>query len=226
VLDAGHGGWDLGTVGPSGVVEKDLVLDIVARLGTLLEKRLGAEVIYTRQDDNYLSLEKRTEIANLSQAHVFLSIHANYSDYTSARGVETYYTNTYSSVNARSKEGEAAGRTMHVNWTEVDVRDKAKQSRRLAQQVQRALYRGLLEQNSGIRDRGIKEASYVVLTGATMPAILSEVSFVSSPDDERSLRDPLYRQQIAEALYKGLEGYGSEVRKVNLASASNKPSGF
>lgn len=222
-LDAGHGGWDLGTVGRTGLVEKDLVLDIVARLGAMLERRLGAEVIYTRQDDNYIALEKRAEIANLAQADVFLSVHANYSNYALARGVETYYTNTYSSVNARSPETDA--RALPVNWTNVDIRQKVRQSKRLALSVQRALYRGLAEQSSGIRDRGVKEATYVVLTGTTMPAILAEVSFVSSPDDEQSLRDPRYRQQIAEAIFKGVEGYGSELRKVNIASTSAKSAG-
>ena len=106
VLDAGHGGWDLGTVGRKGLMEKDLVLDIVARLGKLVQSRLGAEVIYTRQDDTYLPLEKRTEIANLAQADLFVSVHANYSDDSSARGAETYYTNTYSSVRARTAEAE------------------------------------------------------------------------------------------------------------------------
>jgi N-acetylmuramoyl-L-alanine amidase len=98
VLDAGHGGWDLGTVGKKGLLEKDLVLDIVARLGNLISDRLGSQIIYTRQDDSYLPLEKRAEIANLAHADLFLSVHANYSDLTTARGVETFYTNTYSSV--------------------------------------------------------------------------------------------------------------------------------
>ncbi|HEY7617389.1 MAG TPA: N-acetylmuramoyl-L-alanine amidase, partial [Terriglobales bacterium] len=222
-LDAGHGGWDLGTVGRSGLVEKDLVLDVVARLGAMLEQRLGAEVIYTRQDDNYIALEKRAEIANLAHADVFLSVHANYSSYAYARGVETYYTNTYSSVNARSPETDA--KPLRVNWTDVDIRQKVRQSKRLALNVQGALYRGLAEQSSVIRDRGVKEATYVVLTGTIMPAILAEVSFVSSPEDEQSLRDPQYRQQIAEAIFKGVESYGSEVRKVNVASTSAKTAG-
>ena len=107
VLDAGHGGWDLGTVGRKGLMEKDLVLDIVGRLGKLVESRLGAEVIYTRQDDTYLPLEKRTEIANVAQADMFVSVHANYSNDSSARGAETYYTNTYSSVRARTPGTDA-----------------------------------------------------------------------------------------------------------------------
>ena len=86
-LDAGHGGWDEGTIGRKGLMEKDLALDIVARLGKLVSERLGGEVIYTRRDDTYIPLEKRAEIANLSQADFFVSIHANYSDTPSARGV-------------------------------------------------------------------------------------------------------------------------------------------
>ena len=137
VLDAGHGGWDLGTVGRKGLMEKDLVLDIVHRLGKLVEDRLGAEVIYTRQDDTYLPLEKRTEIANLAQADLFVSVHANYSDDSSARGSETYYTNTYSSLRARTSDADAEGAAAeNVNWNNVDIRDKVQKSRRFAVAVQ------------------------------------------------------------------------------------------
>jgi N-acetylmuramoyl-L-alanine amidase/putative methionine-R-sulfoxide reductase with GAF domain len=101
VVDAGHGGWDLGTVGRRGLLEKDLVLEIAQRLGKLLESRLGANVIYTRQDDNYIPLGERAEIANQSQADLFVSVHANYSDLPSARGVETYYTNIFSAPGAK-----------------------------------------------------------------------------------------------------------------------------
>jgi N-acetylmuramoyl-L-alanine amidase len=93
VVDAGHGGWDLGTVGRRGLLEKDLVLEIAQRLGKLLESRLGAKVILTRNSDNYIPLDERAGMANQSQADLFVSVHANYSDLPSARGVETYYTN-------------------------------------------------------------------------------------------------------------------------------------
>ena len=224
VLDAGHGGWDMGTVGRQGLLEKDLVLDIVARVGNLIESRLGADVIYTRQDDTYVSLEKRTEIANLAQADMFLSVHANYSDLPTARGVETYYTNTYSSEHARTHApGEAE--EMNVNWNNVDIRGKAQDSRRFAIDVQRELHRQLAAQNPGLRNRGVKQASYVVLTGTTMPAVLAEVSFVSSPKDETSLHRSAYRQQIAEALYKGVLDYAASLHRMNLASASPGPAG-
>ena len=227
VLDAGHGGWDLGTVGRKGLMEKDVVLDIVRRLGKLVESRLGAEVIYTRQDDTYLALEKRTEIANLAQADLFVSVHANSSDDSSARGSETYYTNTYSSVRARTSDADAEGAAAeNVNWNNVDIRDKVQKSRRFAAAVQHALYHALVTQIPDMRNRGVKKASYVVLTGTSMPAILAEVSFVSSPADEAKLQSASYRQKIAEGLYKGIAQYASTSHGVNVASAASKTSGL
>ena len=227
VLDAGHGGWDLGTVGRKGLMEKDVVLDIVRRLGKLVESRLGAEVIYTRQDDTYLPLEKRTEIANLAQADLFVSVHANSSDDSSARGSETYYTNTYSSVKARTSDADAESATAeNVNWTNVDIREKVQKSRRFAAAVQHALYRALATQIPDMRNRGVKKASYVVLTGTSMPAILAEVSFVSSPADEAKLKNSNYRQKIAEGLYKGIAQYAATSHGVNVASAASRPSGL
>jgi N-acetylmuramoyl-L-alanine amidase len=221
-LDAGHGGWDEGTIGRKGLMEKDLALDIVARLGKLVTEKLGGEVIYTRRDDSYIPLEKRAEIANLSQADFFVSIHANYSSATTARGVETYYSNTYSSLNARIPGTNETVQT--VNWTNVDIREKALQSQRLANSVQNALYDRLAKENEGITDRGVKKASYVVLTGTTMPAILAEVSFISSAADEKSLKRSAYRQRIAEALYKGIARFLTAQHKVTLASAAKPTS--
>jgi N-acetylmuramoyl-L-alanine amidase len=224
VLDAGHGGWDMGTVGRKGLLEKDLVLDIVARLGRLVSKGLGAEVVYTRRDDTYIPLEKRTETANLAQADLFLSVHANYSDSPNARGVETYYTNTYSSARARVPDG-GSPEALNVDWLNVDIREKVQRSRGLASDVQQALYHTLAAKNPALRNRGVKEASYVVLTGTTMPAILAEVSFVSSPEDETKLESSAYRQEIAEGLYKGIVAYSEAQHRVNVASASSRTSG-
>jgi N-acetylmuramoyl-L-alanine amidase len=221
VLDAGHGGWDLGTVGRKGLLEKDLVLDIVQRLGRLIESRLGAQVVYTRQDDSYLPLEKRAEVANLAKANLFLSVHANYSALETARGVETYYTNTYSSLKARTADG--APSLKDVDWTGVDIREKVTGSHRFAAEVQQALYGGLAARNPELRNRGVKEAQYVVLTGTQMPAVLAEVSFVSSPADEDRLQSSEYRQQIAEALYKGVGKYRDEMKHTKLASVQKAP---
>jgi N-acetylmuramoyl-L-alanine amidase len=218
VLDAGHGGWDLGTVGKKGLLEKDLVLDIVQRLGKLLETKLGAQVIYTRQDDSYVALEKRTEIANVAGADLFLSVHANYSDLSTARGVETYYSKTYSSIKARTAEDEAL--LKEIDWTNVDILAKAPESRKLAADVQQALCSSLVAMNPELRNRGVKEAQYVVLTGTRMPAVLAEVSFVSSPEEEEHLQSAEYRQRIAQALYRGVEKYRDETKSKNTKLAS------
>ena len=224
VVDAGHGGWDLGTVGRRGLLEKDLVLEIAQRLGKLLESRLGAEVILTRNDDNYIPLDERAGVANQSQADLFVSVHANYSDLPSARGVETYYTNFFSAPNAKELEtrsGVGNGKSSAAaTLSPADLHDRIEQSRRLAASVQRSLYGTLSAQNPGLRDRGVKEASYVVLTETAMPGILAEVSFVSSPADEQKLRSDGYREQIAEALYKGIARYASTSHGVKMASAA------
>jgi N-acetylmuramoyl-L-alanine amidase len=228
VVDAGHGGWDLGTVGRRGLLEKDLVLEIAERLGKLLEGRLGMDVIYTRQDDNYIPLDERAEIANHAQADLFISVHANYSDLASARGVETYYTNTFSAPG--SKEAGAKDADAHATvggsknsvlpaLSSADLHERVEQSRHLAASVQRSLYGTLSAQNSGLRDRGIKEAGFVVLTESAMPGILAEVSFVSSPTDEQKLRSDGYREQIAEALYRGIARYAASSHPVKVASA-------
>lgn len=223
VLDAGHGGWDLGTVGRQGLLEKDLVLDIVERLGSLIETRMGSDVIFTRQDDNYIALEKRAEIANQAQADLFVSIHANNSSSASARGVETYYTNTFSSVHAYSHGDASGAKLQSVSFANIDIRDKVQESRKIASDIQHALYGALAAKSPGIRNRGVKEASYVVLTGTSMPAVLAEVSFVSSPADETNLQSAAYRQGIAEALYKGIARYAQSPRKVKMAGAVGKP---
>ena len=227
VVDAGHGGWDLGTVGRRGLLEKDLVLEIAERLGKLLENRLGMEVIYTRQDDNYIPLDERAEIANQAQADLFVSVHANYSDLPSARGVETYYTSTFSAPGSKEAgtkdvDGHAGNYKNSVNpaLSATDLREKIEQSRHLAASVQRSLYGALAIQNPGLRDRGIKEAGFVVLTESAMPGILAEVSFVSSPADEQRLRSDGYREQIAEALYKGIARYAASSKGVKVASVA------
>ena len=230
VVDAGHGGWDLGTVGRRGLLEKDLVFEISQRLGKLLESRLGADVIYTRPDDNYIPLDERAVIANTAQADLFISVHANYSDTPSARGIETYYTNLFSAPGSKDLSNpagpkEAAMRSTPKNvpiptLTPGELRDRIEQSRRLASSVQRSLYGTLSVQNPGLRDRGIKEAGFVVLTESAMPGILAEVSFVSSPADEQKLRSDGYREQIAEALYKGIARYASSSKGVKVASAA------
>jgi N-acetylmuramoyl-L-alanine amidase len=220
VLDAGHGGWDLGSVGRQGLLEKDLVLDVTQRLGKLLQARLGSEVVFTRTGDFYLPLDQRADLANQSQADLFVSVHANYSSSAAARGVETYYTNFFSAPGSKEIENRENGGTLKpvtVSLSADGLQEKIEESRRLAGSVQRALYANLAAKNPDIRDRGIKESAFAVLTGTTMPAILTEISFVSSPADEQKLQSEVYRQQIAEALYKGISRYEQTAQHAKVA---------
>ena len=167
-----------------------------------------------------MPLEKRAEIANLAHADLFLSVHANYSDLSTARGVETYYTNTYSSVKARTPD---ATLLQQVDWSGVvDIRAKVKGAKLFASEIQQSLYGGLAARNPGLRNRGVKEAEYVVLTGTQMPAALAEISYVSSPADEDRLQSSEYRQVIAAALYKGVARYweGTQRKIASLQKTS------
>jgi N-acetylmuramoyl-L-alanine amidase len=210
VLDAGHGGWDLGTVGRQGLLEKDLVLDVTQRLGRLLQARLGVDVMFTRTGDTYLPLDQRADIANQAQADLFVSVHANYSSSAAARGVETYYTNLFSAPGSKEVEKHDDGtfsKLTPVSLSAAALHERIQDSQRLAANVQRSLYATLAASSPDIRNRGIKDSAFAVLTGTTMPAILTEISFVSSPADEHSLQSAAYRQQIAEALFQGIAHY-------------------
>jgi N-acetylmuramoyl-L-alanine amidase len=220
VLDAGHGGWDLGTVGRQGLLEKDLVLDVTQRLGKLLQARLGSEVMLTRSADTYLPLEQRADFANQAQADLFVSVHANYSNSAAARGVETYYTNLFSAPGSLEVEKHDDGtftKPTPVTLSADGLHEKIEESRRLAASVQRSLYATLAARSPDIRNRGIKDSAFAVLTGTTMPSILTEISFVSSPADEHNLQTAAYRQQIAEALYQGIARYQQASPRVKVA---------
>jgi len=224
VLDAGHGGWDLGTVGRQGLLEKDLVLDVTQRLGKLLQARLGSEVMFTRTGDTYLPLDQRADFANQAQADLFVSVHANYSSSAAARGVETYYTNLFSAPGSREVEKPEDGtspKLTPVTLSAGALHDKIEESQRLAASVQRSLYATLAASSPDIRNRGIKDSAFAVLTGTTMPAILTEISFVSSPADERNLQSAAYRQKIAEALYQGVSRYQQSSPRTKVAQLQN-----
>jgi N-acetylmuramoyl-L-alanine amidase len=231
VIDAGHGGHDTGTIGPNGLLEKDLVLDVAKRLGRLLETRLGAEVIYTRQDDTFIPLETRTAIANRERADLFISVHANSSRDSDARGVETYYLNFTSSPEAlevAARENAVSEKSIHELQDlvkKIALKEKIEESREFASNVQESLYGGLSLRNAGVRNRGIKKAPFIVLIGANMPSILAEISFVSNPSDERKLQTAEHRQRIAESLYRGVSKYVSGLSGVKVASKGSKSEG-
>jgi N-acetylmuramoyl-L-alanine amidase len=227
VVDAGHGGHDTGTIGPNGLEEKDLVLDVALKLGKLLEDKLGAEVVYTRDDDTFIPLETRTAIANKEQADLFISIHANSSDDPTARGVETYYLNFTSRTDAlevAARENAVSEKSIHELQDlvkKIALKEKIGESREFASDVQRSLYTGLSAKSPSLRNRGVKKAPFVVLIGANMPSILAEISFVSNPDDAKKLKTNDYRQRIADSLYKGVFKYVNSLSGVKVASKNN-----
>lgn len=224
VLDAGHGGHDTGTIGPQGLLEKDLVLDVTKRLGALIESRMGAEVVYTRSDDNYVGLENRTQMANEHRADLFLSIHANSSPSSDASGVETYYlhfTTSKSAMEVAARENASSQKTVYELGDlvqKIAKQDKVEESREFAARIQQSLYAASSRTINHTRNRGVKNAPFVVLIGASMPSVLVEIGFVSNPKDEALLKKGVTRQKIAEGLYKGLAQYAATMSQFQVAS--------
>jgi N-acetylmuramoyl-L-alanine amidase len=223
VIDPGHGGHDTGTIGPTGLREKDVVLDVGLRLRKLLEKNLGSEVFMTRSDDTFIPLEERTAIANEKNADLFISIHANASRDRNARGIETYYLNFTSNPDAlevAARENATSQESVHQLQDlikKIALTEKIEESRHFARLVQNSVYTDLEKDTGNLRNRGIKKAPFVVLIGANMPSILAEISFVSNPRDEKLLRKGSYRQKIAQALYDGILKYVATLGGVKVA---------
>jgi N-acetylmuramoyl-L-alanine amidase len=214
VIDAGHGGHDTGTIGPTGLMEKDLCLDVALRLGKIIQQRLpGADVVYTRSDDTFIPLEERTHIANEVKADLFISIHANSSHDHGARGIETYYLNLKGSPDAMevaSRENATAQQSVHDLEDlvkKIARSEKIDESREFAADIQDSLARRIQKSYKPVKDRGVRKAPFVVLIGADMPSILTEISFLSNPADEQLLKKPDHRQRVAEGLYQGVASY-------------------
>jgi N-acetylmuramoyl-L-alanine amidase len=222
-IDPGHGGHDTGCIGPSGLREKDLVLDVGLRLKKLIERKMGSEVIMTRSQDVFIPLEERTAVANEHTADLFISIHANASRNRETRGVETYYLNFTSDPEAlevAARENATSQESVHQLQNlikKIALTEKIEESHELAKQVQREVSARLQQASGQQRDRGIRKAPFVVLIGANMPSILAEISFLTNPRDERLLKKGEYRQKVAEALYAGIARYVDNLGGVVVA---------
>jgi N-acetylmuramoyl-L-alanine amidase len=219
VIDAGHGGHDPGARA-NGLTEADLVLDIAQRVAKLLRAQRGIEVVMTRDKDVFIPLEERTAIANKVDADLFLSIHANASRNTAARGIETYVLNFASNPAAEevaARENATSGRAMGTLpelIRAIALNNKLQESRELATMVQTALARSLRTQSNGVRDLGVKQAPFVVLIGAQMPSVLAEISFVTHRAEANLLKQTTYRQRIAQALCDALMKYQASLRRI------------
>jgi N-acetylmuramoyl-L-alanine amidase len=216
-IDAGHGGKSVGTrTSPLGLVEKDMTLDVALRLSKLLEAD-HFQVLMTRDRDSEVSLEQRGALANRGGADIFVSIHVNWIEDRSTRGVETYFlgptedpflTRLAAAENRDSGYSLADMRKL-LDRIYADVRQE--KSKTLATTVQASLFRSLRKVNPGLEDRGVKAAPFIVLLSTEMPAILAEVSCLSNQQEAEHLAKPLYRQYIAEALAAGVRSYADAV---------------
>ncbi len=223
VIDPGHGGHDPGA--ESGrTSESDIVLDIALRLERLLARERGVEVVMTRRSDVFVPLEERTAIANREQADLFLSIHANASRNSRARGIETYYLNFATNPEAEAvaaRENAASGQTMnHLPdiIKAITLNSKLDESKDLAALVQQALARRLRTSNGSLKDLGVKQAPFVVLIGAAMPSVLAEVSFLTNKHEGQLLASDAYRQRIAEALCDAILRYKRTLKNAQALS--------
>jgi N-acetylmuramoyl-L-alanine amidase len=232
VIDPGHGGHDTGTIGPTGLMEKDLCLDVALRLGKIIQQRLpGADIVYTRSDDTFIPLEERTNIANQTKADLFISIHANSSQDHGARGVETYYLNMKGSAEAMevaTRENASSEQGIHDLEDlvkKIARNEKIDESKEFAADIQDSLAKRMQKASRSVKNRGVRKAPFVVLIGADMPSILTEISFLSNPSDEKLLKQPEYRQRVAEGLYQGVASYLQSMNSVTLNLPSKNGAG-
>lgn len=213
VLDPGHGGKDPGA-SAFGMKEKDLVLQVAKKLAVKLKKDLGYEVILTRNDDTFISLEQRTAIANTNSADLFISLHLNAHPSSKIYGFETYYLNLSSDSEAiRVAALENATSTHQLSdlqniLADIMKNSKIDESSRLAQQVQNALSSGLSDRKyPQVKSLGVKKAPFYVLIGAEMPAILIEMAFLSNKTDASQMKKEGYQDALTEEIAQGLQRY-------------------
>ncbi len=213
VLDPGHGGDDPGAMGPAGLKEKDVALDIAHRAAPLLARELGVSTLLTRDSDDFVSLDERTARANAFKADLFVSIHCNATEAGDTRGVMTFVldesrdrlaSQTAALENAASP---AAAAELASALSQVIDQGSVARSLHFAELLQRAAVGSIAPHYPGVPDLGVRRAGFYVLAGAHMPAVLFEVSFISDPTDEMRLNTGDYRQKLADAIVNAVRAY-------------------
>jgi N-acetylmuramoyl-L-alanine amidase len=214
VIDAGHGGKDPGAVGYRGTKEKDIALDVAKRLEKKLSKNMNVKIVMTRDEDVFLRLSERTKIANESNGNLFISIHTNAAENRRASGFETFLIGPNKNeaavrVAARENavlelEGANNKKLTNEDLIKATIAQSAfaSKSEQFASMVQKEIKKRVQS-----RDRGVKQAGFYVLMGASMPNVLVELGFISNPSEEKKLRSPQYRDQLATAIYRAVEQY-------------------
>jgi len=219
VIDPGHGGHDYGAPGYArGAHEKHIVLSISKKLAAKIRERLNCEVIMTRSQDRFLTLEERTAIANTQNADLFLSLHTNASRDRKAYGIETYFLNLATDDDAiRVAAKENATSTKNISDLQTILMDlmqnaKINESSRLAAHVQDSVYKNMKKNYNLIKNKGVKQAPFYVLLGAQMPAILVETAFISNERECKRLMSSVYQDRLCDAIVEGIKNY---IRETN-----------
>ena len=214
VIDAGHGGKDPGAVGYRGTKEKDIALDVAKRLEKKLAKNMSVKIVMTRDEDIFLRLSERTKIANESNGSLFISIHTNAAEDRRASGFETFLigqNKNEAAVRVAARENavlELEGSTGKKLTDEDLIKATIAQSAFASKSEQFAsLVQKEIKKRVQSKDRGVKQAGFYVLMGASMPNVLVELGFISNPSEEKKLRSPQYRDQLATAIYRAVEQY-------------------
>lgn len=213
VIDPGHGGREVGAVGPNGLMEKDVTLTIARKLAAALSSKVGARVVLTREDDSVVSLDQRTALANQYKADLFLSVHLNAAVVKDAKGSETYFLSLEASDELARKAAEAENvsavpnPTADLNLILWDLAQQAyiEESSRFAQSIQEEMNAA-----TAVANRGVKQAPFKVLVGATMPAALVEVGFISNPEEETKLQTEAFQTLMVEALTRAVQRYKTD----------------
>ncbi|MFQ5559612.1 MAG: N-acetylmuramoyl-L-alanine amidase [Nitrospinota bacterium] len=227
VIDPGHGGKDVGAIGKNNLFEKDVTLDIGKRLKKKILKESQCGVVMTRDSDIFISLTKRTVIANKSGATLFISIHANANPKEYAHGVETYFLGHPKTQEARDiaarenmtdikEEFSTKNEMLDFILADMSNNYRINESSRLAGAIQLNLVKGMKRKYSGIKNLGVKQALFYVLNGAKVPGILTEVSFITNPTEGKRLAKPRYREAIAASMLHGLDAYLLEKSKLSM----------
>lgn len=230
VIDPGHGGKDPGAIGPNGLMEKDVVLDVALKVKELMKDNPKYEIILTRDKDIYIPLNERTEIANKTNAELFISIHTNASPNSYAKGIETYllnWTDDEEAIRVAARENAISVKKMKELKGEIGImlaslerEAKRDDSVKLAGYIHNSLISNL--KKSFLRnDNGVKQALFYVLVGAQMPSCLLEISYISNPEEEKLLADDFYRLKIAMSIVEGIENYFSKSDKIKKVKYTN-----
>ncbi len=214
VIDPGHGGKEVGAIGPAGLMEKDATLNLCVKLAAALESKLRTRVVLTRSDDSVVPLDQRTSIANQYKADLFLSVHKNAAIVKGAHGAETYFLSLEASDELAKKAAEAENAAAHpaasaapsadlklILW-DLAQQQYLNESSKLATDIQEEMNR-----ITGVTNRGVKQAPFKVLVGATMPAALVEVAFITNAEEEKRINSEAFQKTVVDALTTAIERY-------------------